>query len=171
VPGVFGTDVESVDVVEIAVPSLGYYGKRPPVAFHVGFSVLDFPCDDGVADYANAVRVCDHDGAVEKAGVVDPGGSGHFSVTVQSEPGGEDGVIAGFPAGMDGGDAGADWTFADYQFAFAGDERGVAYFYSFDVGDGVVGAGSAVEGNSEIAGSGLGLGECLGAREDEQDGF
>jgi hypothetical protein len=34
----------------------------------------------------------------------------------------------------------------------------VADFDAFDVGDGVVGAGSAVEGDSEIAGSGLGLG-------------
>ena len=41
---------------------------------------------------------------------------------------------------------------------FAGDERGVADFDSADVGDGVVGAGSAVEGDAEIAGARLGLG-------------
>src|SRR4029077_18168564 len=35
VEGVFGTDVESIDVVEIAVPSFGDYRERPPVAFHV----------------------------------------------------------------------------------------------------------------------------------------
>ena len=36
VPGVFGMDVESVDVVELAVPGFGDDGQRPPVAFHVG---------------------------------------------------------------------------------------------------------------------------------------
>ena len=81
-PRIFGVDVESVDVVEIAIPSFGYYGERPPVAFHVRFAVLDLPGDYGVADYSNAVRVRDHDGAVEEAGVVDPSGAGHFSVAV-----------------------------------------------------------------------------------------
>jgi hypothetical protein len=35
----------------------------------------------------------------------------------------------------------------------------VSDFYAFDVGDGVVGAGCAVEGDAEVAGSGLGLGD------------
>ena len=60
---------------------------------------------------------------------------------------------------MNGGDAGADRAFADFEFAAAGDERGVSDFYAFDVGDGVIRAGCAVEGDAEIAGSGLGLGE------------
>jgi hypothetical protein len=33
----------------------------------------------------------------------------------------------------------------------------VSDFYAFDIGDGVVRAGRAVEGDAEIAGSGLGL--------------
>jgi hypothetical protein len=36
--------------------------------------------------------------------------------------------------------------------------RGVSDLDAFDVGDGVVGAGSAVERDSEIAGARLGLG-------------
>jgi hypothetical protein len=61
---------------------------------------------------------------------------------------------------MDGGDSGADGALADDEFAFAGDERGVSDFDAFYVSDGVVGAGSAVEGDAEIAGARLGLGGC-----------
>ena len=114
VPGVFGVDVESVDVVEVAVPGFGDDGEGPPVAFHVRRAVFYLPGDDGVADDAHAVGVGDHYGAVEEAGVFDPGGSGHFAVAVEGEPGGEDGVVAGLAARMDGGDSGADGAFADY---------------------------------------------------------
>jgi hypothetical protein len=158
VEGVFGVNVESVDVVEPAVPGFGDDGQRPPVAFHIGRAVFNLPGDDGVADDADAVRVGDHDGAVEEAGIVDPGGAGHFAVAVEGEPGGEDGVVAGLAAGMNGGDAGADRALADYELAAAGDEGGVADLDSFDICNGVVGAGGAVEGDAEIAGAGLGLG-------------
>ena len=120
-----------------------------------GVAAFDLPGDDGVADHADAVRVGDHHRAVEEAGVVDPGGAGHFAVAVEGEPGGEDGVVGSLAAGMNGGDAGADGAFADYEFAVAGDQRGVADLDAFDVGDGVVGAGSAVEGDAEIAGARL----------------
>jgi hypothetical protein len=40
----------------------------------------------------------------------------------------------------------------------------VSDFYAFDVGDGVVRAGRAVEGDAQIAGSGLGLGEGKAAQ-------
>src|ERR1700724_1086663 len=113
---VFWLHVESVDVVEIAVPSLGDYGQGPPVAFHVGRAVLDLPCDDGVANHSDAVRVGNHDGTVEESRVVDPRGARHFAVAIESEPCGKDGVVAGLSPGMNGGDAGADWTFADFQF-------------------------------------------------------
>ena len=158
VPGVFGMNVKSVDVVEPAVPGFGDNRQRPPVAFHIRRAVFYFPGDDGVADDADAVRVGDHHGSVEEAGIVDPGGAGHFAVAVEGEPGGEDGVVTGLAAGMDGGDAGADGTFADYEFAAAGDERGVADFDALDVCDRVVGAGGAVERDAEIAGARLGLG-------------
>ena len=73
-----------------------------------------------------------------------------------------------FPARKNGGDAGADWAFSDFEFAAAGDERGVSDFDAFDVGDGVVRAGRAVEGNAQIAGSGLGLGEGRECRRREE---
>ncbi len=157
VPSVFWLNVESVDVVKIAIPGFGDDRERPPVAFHVGGAVFDLPGDDSVANDAHAVRVGDHDRAVEESGVVDPGRAGHFAVAVESEPGGEDSVVAGFAARMNRGDAGANWALADLEFAFAGDERGVADFDSFHVGDGIVGAGGAVERNAEIAGAWLGL--------------
>jgi hypothetical protein len=166
VEGVFGLDVKSVDVVEPAVPGFGDHGQRPEVAFHVGRAVLDLPGNDGVAHDSDAVRVGDHYGAGEEAGVVDPGGAGHLTVAVEGEPGGEDGVVGSFAARMNGGDAGAHGSLADYEFAFAGDERGVSDLDAFDVGDGVVAAGSAIEGDSEIAGAGLGLG-ASGDRKNE----
>ncbi len=58
---------------------------------------------------------------------------------------------------MDSGDAGAHRSLANFEFACAGDERGVADLDAFHVGDGVVAAGIAIEGDSEIAGAGLGL--------------
>src|SRR5579863_3331754 len=151
VPGVFGADVESVDVVEPAVPSFGDDGERPEITFHVRAAVFDFPGDDGVADDADAVGIGDHDGAVEEAGVVDPGSPGHLAVAVEGEPGGEDGVVGSFAAGMNGGDTGADGAGADDEFSFSGDEGGVADFNAGNVGDGIVGTGDAVEGNAEIA--------------------
>src|SRR5258706_10869761 len=59
---------------------------------------------------------------------------------------------------MDGGDAGADGAFSDFELAAAGDERGVSDFYAADIGDGVILPGCAVEGDAEIAGTGRGLG-------------
>ena len=158
VEGVFGLHVESVDVVEIAVPGFGDYGQRPPVAFHVGLPCLTFQAMTASRTTPTLCVLVIMHGSVEEAGIVNPGGAGHFAVAVEGEPGGENGVVAGLAAGMNGGDAGAHRAFADYEFAFTGDQRGVADLDAFYVGDGVVGAGSAVEGNSEIAGAGLGLG-------------
>jgi hypothetical protein len=59
---------------------------------------------------------------------------------------------------MYGGDAGAHRSLADDELPFARNERSVAYFNSFNVCDGVVGAGGAVEGDAEVAGAGLSLG-------------
>ena len=117
VESILGFHVESVDVVQPAVPGFGHHGERPPVAFHVGRAVLDFPGDDGVAHHADAVRVGDHDGAVEKAGVFEPGCAGHLAVAVEREPAAEDGVVGVLPRGRIGSDTGADRTFADLQFA------------------------------------------------------
>jgi hypothetical protein len=72
---------------------------------------------------------------------------------------------------MNRGNAGAHRAFADYEFATAGDERGVADLDPADIGNGVVGAGSTVERDAEIAGAGLGLSvhrELRGEREGEQ---
>src|ERR1700694_681306 len=138
--------MESVDVVKIAIPSFRDYRKGPPVTLHIGRAVLDLPRDDSVADHAHAVRVGDHDGTVEKSGVVDPGRAGHFAVAVEREPGRENSVVAGLSAGMNGGDAGAHRAFADFEFAFAGDQSRVTDLDTFHVGDGIVRAGSAIEG-------------------------
>src|SRR5258708_24302 len=120
-PCVLGFDVESVNVVEIAIPGLGDYRERPPVALHVGTAALDLPGDDCVSNHSDAVRVGDHHGTIEKSGVVDPGRAGHLSIAVECEPGGEHGVVAGFAARMNGCDSGANGTFANLKFAIPGD--------------------------------------------------
>jgi hypothetical protein len=157
VPGILGFHMESVDVVEVAVPGFGDNGQGPPVAFHIGGAMLNFPGDDRIAHHADAVGIGDHDGAIEESGIVDPGRASHFAIAVQCEPGGEYGIIARLAARVDGRDSGADWAFADLELAFAGDQGSVAHFDAFDVGNGVIGTGCAVEGSSEVAGSWLGL--------------
>src|ERR1019366_3832539 len=69
VEDVLGFHVESVDVVEIAVPGFGHHGQGPPVAFYVGLAAFHFPGDDGVAHHSDAVCVGDHDGTVEETRV------------------------------------------------------------------------------------------------------
>ncbi len=105
------------------------------------------------------MRVGDHHRPVEKARILEPGGAGHLAIAVEREPSGEDGIVVCFAAGKNGGDSGAHRAFADYELALARDERGVSDFNAFDVGDGVVRAGSAVEGNSQTARARLGLGQ------------
>src|SRR6266436_8333724 len=88
VKSVLWFDVESVDVVEPAVPCLGDDGQRPPIARGIGLAVIDAPLNDSVAHDADAVRVGDHHGAFEEAGLFHPGGAGHFAVAVERPPAG-----------------------------------------------------------------------------------
>src|SRR5208337_605485 len=131
-----------------AIPGFGYDGQCPPVAFHTRLAAFDFPSDDGVAHNAYAVGVRDHDGAIEEAGVFEPCSASHFSVAIEGEPATEDCVSGTLAAGEDGGYSGADGTLSYFEFAAARDQRGVAYFDAFDVGNGVVGAGFAIEGDA-----------------------
>src|SRR5579862_98139 len=147
----FGRHVEAVNIVEITVPCFGYDGQGPPIAFHVGLASLYFPGDDSVADHTNAVSVGDHNGTVQKARVLEPCCAGHFSVSVKREPCAKDGVIRVFSARMNCGDASSDRALADDQFAAARNQRRVPHFDTLDVGDRVVRARCAVEGDTEIA--------------------
>jgi len=107
VKGVLGFHVESVDVVEIAVVGFGDHGQRPPVAFAVGLPCFTFQAMTASRTTPRCA-CCDHDGAVEKAGVFEPCGARHFSVAVQREPGAEDRVVGVLAARQNRGDAGAD---------------------------------------------------------------
>jgi hypothetical protein len=164
--------VKSVDVIEVAIPGFGNHGQRPPVAFRIGLAALNFPGYYGIADHTYAVRVCDHDGAVEKAGILEPSGSGHLAVAVEREPAAKDGIVPILPARKNGGDTSADGAFADYEFAASRNECGVPDFHATDVGDGVIGARRAFERNTEVAGAGFGLGEghCAAAHERTKNG-
>ncbi len=136
--GVLGLDVETVDVVEPAIPSFGDDRERPPVAGGVGLAMRNAPLDDRVADDADAVCVGDHHWTLEKAGLLHPSCAGHFPIAVERPPTGKDRIAHGiFTARENRGDAGADGAFADLEFAFTEVERGVAHGNAWNVGDGV----------------------------------
>ena len=65
-------DVETVDVVEVAVIGLGDDRQRPPHGGRADRALFDLIGDDGVAHHADAVRVGDHDRPFEVAGLLDP---------------------------------------------------------------------------------------------------
>ena len=121
--------VEAVHVVEVAVVGLGHDRQAPPIPGSVRRAVGDAPFDHGVAHDADAVGVGQHDRAFEKAALLDPGHAGHLAVAVEAEPTGENRMIqrAFLAARQDRGDARADRTDADFQLAFALDQRGEAH--------------------------------------------
>ena len=86
----FGFDVKTVDVVEVAVPGLGDHRQRPPVAGGVRLALTNTPGDRRLVDRTDAVGVGDHDRALELAGLLDPGGAGHLAVAIERKPGTED---------------------------------------------------------------------------------
>ena len=95
--------------------------------------------------------VRDHDRTVQKAGVIHPGSSRHLPVAIEGEPCGEDGIVRIFSARMDCSHPCSDGAFSDLQLAFSGDQGRVADLNAPHVGNRIVRAGSAIEGNTEIA--------------------
>jgi len=65
------------------------------------------------------VGVGDHDWAFQEAGIFDPCGTSHFTVSVEREPAGEYRVERILATGKNGSHAGAHGTDADFQSAAA----------------------------------------------------
>jgi hypothetical protein len=157
VKSVLRFDVESVDVVEPAIPGFRDDGKRPPVSGHFRLAMGNTPLNDGVADDADAVRVGDHHGTIEETGLFHPDGAGHFAVAIERPPAGKNRTAHGILAARENGShAGSHGAFANLELAFAGNERGVADGDAGNIGDGVERAGRAVKRHAEIAGARLG---------------
>src|SRR5215831_19055391 len=135
VPSILWFHVEPVDVVEVTIPGLGHHGQRPPVAFHIGGSVLDLPGDHGIPNNPYTVSIGDEHGPVEEAGVIHPCGASHLAVSIECEPGGKNCVIGILATWMNGRDSGAYGALADHQLAVAGNQSRVSHFHTFDVGD------------------------------------
>src|SRR5579862_2765122 len=93
---VFRLYVETIDVVEIAIPSLRHNWKRPPVFEWNRGSVFQLPVDHRVPYHSYAVSVGDHYRSVEKAGLFDPRGASHFAIAIFSEPSCEYRIDRGF---------------------------------------------------------------------------
>ena len=152
VESVFGLDVETVDVVQPAVPGFRHDWQRPPVAGGIGLAVRDAPLDHRVANDSDAVGVGDHHRAFKEAGLLHPSGAGHFAISVLRKPSGEDRVIHGIlSARKNSGDSGANWAFADLQLAFSGNQSGVADENAVDIGDGIEFSRCAVKRNAEVS--------------------
>jgi hypothetical protein len=135
---VLGLYVEAIDVVEPAVPRFGDYRERPPVSSGIGLTVGDTPLNDGVAHHSDAVRIGDHHWTFEEAGLFHPRCASHLAVAVEGPPAGKNRIAHGiFAAWEDCGDTGADWAFADLEFAIAGNESGLTDGNATHVGDGV----------------------------------
>src|SRR5581483_5623369 len=115
------------------------------------------PGNDRISYGPDAVGVCDHDWAVEKAGVVHPVGAGHFAVAVEAEIAGEDLVLGVLPAWQDRSHPGANWPDTHFEGTAAGNESCVAHLNSGNVGDGIERTGSAIERNAQVAGARLRL--------------
>ena len=158
-----GLHVETVDVVQLAVPGLGDDRGRPPVARGVRVAVLHAPGDRRLVHGADAVRVGEHHRPLEQAALLDPGAAGHLARAVQHEAAGERGRrdrVA--PARQDRGHAGAH--LAPVREIL--DQRALADRHAGDVGDGIERPGRAVEGDAEVACAR----PCLGDRRGERKG-
>src|SRR5579864_3329950 len=130
---VFRLHVETIDVVQVAIPSFRNNWKRPPVLDWNRGSVFQLPVDNGVAHNAHAVRIGDHHGAVKKAGFLDPCGAGHLAVAVLGEPSCKYGIHGGFASGENCCDTGTNRSDAHLQLSFAADQGAIPDLDSFDV--------------------------------------
>ena len=90
--GVFGLDVEAIDVVQPAIPGFGYDRQRPIEPGRIRPGARHTPLDHRVAHHPHAVGVGDHHRPFEKSRLFDPCRSGHLAVAVLRKPGGEHGI-------------------------------------------------------------------------------
>ncbi len=89
-------------------------------------------------------------GAFREARFLDPGGAGHLAVAVLRVVSGEHGRGIGGASRQNGGDSGADRSGALLQFAFSGNQGGVAHSDARNVGNCVERAGISVKRNMQI---------------------
>src|ERR1700741_1052456 len=130
--------VKPIDVVQPAVPRLRDDRQRPPIVVRPDFAVRDCPLDNRVAHDADAVCVGDHHGSDQKTGFFDPGGSSHFSLSMERPPACEQAGVAHILSARENcSNSRTHWPLANLELAFTGNERAVAYRHSGHVSDGV----------------------------------
>ena len=78
-------DVEAVDVVERSVIRLGDYRETPPDVWSkcIVDAVIPHPLENRITHHTHAVRVGNHHRPLEKTRFLDPGGTGHLTVSIQ----------------------------------------------------------------------------------------
>ena len=112
--------MKPVNIIEPAVPRFGHDRQTPPVTSHIGGSVFDTPLNDRVTRHSDTVRVCNNDRPFKETALFDPGGAGHFPVSVEREKAGVNRIVERVAsAGDDGGDASTHRALTDFKFAFA----------------------------------------------------
>src|ERR1700751_3124838 len=168
---VFRLYVETIDVVQVTIPSLRHNRKRPPVFEWNRGSVFQLPVDHRVPYHSYAVRVGDHHRAVEKAGLVDPNGASHLAIAILSEPPCEYRIHPGFSARKNCRDTSANRADTDLKLPFAANQSLVADLNPFDVCNRIQRAGRSFKWNAEIAStrSDLGGRDKNGANEGEKN--
>ena len=148
---ILGRDVESINVVQAAVPRLADDRQGP--GDRADWLGLDLGPDEGVVDDPDAVRVRQSDRAAEQAGLADPFQPGQLAVAVEPMRAGEHGFGPDVAVvGDDHGDPGPDGPAAADQGSLAPDERPMADPDPRHVGDRVPRAGSTEpDDDAEIA--------------------
>src|SRR6266536_4868742 len=117
--------------------------------------MFHLPGDNSIAYYADTVRIRDHHGSIQEAGVVHPGCAGHLAVAIERKPGREHSIVRCFPPGMDSRHPRPHRTFSRLKLSRARDQCGVANLDPPDVGDGVVWPGFSVKRNAQISAASL----------------
>src|SRR6185437_8325030 len=97
--------------------------QTPPVSSHIRSAMLDSPGNGRVTGYAHTVCVGNDNGSFQKTALLHPRGASHFAVPVQAEHACVNRIVQRIvTARNDSCYTRAHRTFADFEFAFTGDQ-------------------------------------------------
>ena len=148
--------MEAFEIVEPAIPG---FGHDRPSRFA---EALRRPFLDAGIDLTDGIGVGDADGALHDAEILQIGLARHLAIAVEIEEAAIDRMRIVAPAREDDGDARAHRPLADLERPLATDQRDLPDLDPRHIGDGVEGAGRALERHAEIAGA-LGRAASAGA--------
>ena len=144
--------METIDIVEPAVPGLGHHRQAPPITGLIGRTVLDAPGNRGIARHADTVRIRNHHRALQESALCHPMRASHFAVAIQAEEIGVDRIVERFMTARDDrGHTSPHRALAGRELSFAADQSGVTDFHSSHVSDGVEFSRRAIKRNAQVS--------------------